>query len=155
MNINVLEGTTSFVTNRADFISRLGKLETSVCLDKVKDRLKHLHLWSDEEAEEAKIDFIRFAGLAQLTQKELVPTKRIDEFWHTFLIYTKMYKEWCELNWGEDWFFHHQPGHKGDGSWEFTKNLAKQVYGVTWEESAMADSCGCSIPNPRPAAVSN
>jgi len=151
MNIEVLEAPD--VSNRVDFLRRLGKLETSVCLDKVKERLKHLNLWTDEDAEAVKGEFLRFAALTFLTDRELVPTKKIDEFWHTFLIYTRMYKEWCEVNWGEGWFLHHTPGHKGDGSWEFTRDLAKRVYGVTWIESAMADSCGCAIPPPRPGVT--
>jgi hypothetical protein len=139
------------VTDPNDLKRRIQKLGSSVCIDKVKDRLKQGHLWTEEEAEATKEDFIRFAALTFLSDKELVPTKKIDEFWHTFLIFTRMYKEWCEMNWGSGWFLHHTPGHTGDASWEFTRDLAKDVYGVEWIDSAMAASCGCAIPPPDPA----
>lgn len=145
----------SAIKDPAEFAERLAKLESAVCLDKVKDRLKHIHLWSDETAEESKQEFLRFAALTFLSDRELVPTKRIDEFWHTFLIFTQMYKKWCETNWGPGWFLHHTPGHKGDGSWEHTRELGREVYGVDWVDSAMADSCGCAIPPPqKPDALS-
>lgn len=136
------------------FGERLRKLDTSVCLDKIEDRLMRLHFWDQEEAAAVREDFIRFSALTFVEPTlQIVPTKKIDEFWHAFIIYTQMYKEWCEKNWGEGFFFHHVPGHKGDGSWEKTRSLAKSIYGVEWVDSAQAQSCGCSIPNPTPAAA--
>jgi hypothetical protein len=140
------------VSDPPDFLNKLKKLDDP-CLDKVRDRLKATHLWSEEEANDARRDFIRFAALTYLRPPgmELVPTKKIDAFWHTFLIFTQMYQKWCNENWGQGWFLHHVPGHKGDGSWEATRDLALDVYGVEWQDSAMADSCGCNIPPPEPA----
>ncbi len=143
----------SLVGNLRLFQERLVRLDTSVCLDKVEDRLKRMHFWDDDEARQAREDFVRFAALTYLRpDSEIIPTKKIDEFWHAFIIYTQMYKEWCDKNWDER-FFHHVPGHKGDGSWEMTRDLARRIYGVDWQDSAQALSCGCNIPNPRPAAV--
>lgn len=136
------------------FKSRLELLNNSVCLEKIEERLMRLHFWEKDEAAEVRKDFIRFSALTFVAPAlQLVPTRKIDEFWHAFIIYTQMYKEWCDKNWGEGTFFHHVPGHLGDASWEKTKVLAKQIYGVDWHDSAQALSCGCAIPNPRPAAV--
>jgi hypothetical protein len=133
---------------------KLEKLNTSVCLDRIEDRLMRVHFWDAAEAAAVREDFVRFAALTYVRpQLEIVPTKKIDEFWHTFLIFTQMYREWCDKNWGEDFFFHHVPGHKGDGSWEMTKDLGLRIYGVEWQDSAQALSCGCNIPNPKPAAT--
>ena len=135
------------------FYEKLEKLNNSVCLDKIEDRLMRIHFWNAEEAAEVRKDFIRFAALTYVRpQLEIVPTKKIDEFWHAFIIYTQMYKEWCDINFGDS-FFHHVPGDKGDGSWEMTKDLAARLYGVEWQDSAQALSCGCNIPNPKPAAT--
>lgn len=142
------------VGNVSAFQEKLEKLNTSVCLNKIEDRLMRLHFWNAEEAAQVRDDFVRFAALTYVSpQLEIVPTKKIDQFWHTFLIFTQMYKEWCEKNWGAGYFFHHVPGHKGDGSWEMTKDLARRLYGVDWQDSAQALSCGCSIPPPEPAGV--
>ncbi len=152
--IALTEKAPSIVGDIGAFQEKLERLNTSVCLDKIEDRLKRIHFWDEEEAAAIREDFVRFAALTYVRpQLEIVPTKRIDEFWHAFIIYTQMYKEWCDINFGPDVFFHHVPGHKGDGSWEMTRELARQIYGVEWHESAQALSCGCNIPNPKPAAT--
>jgi hypothetical protein len=152
--IALTNNATEIVGDVPAFEAKLEKLNNTVCLDKIEDRLMRVHFWNKEEAAAVREDFVRFAGLTFLRpQIEIVPTKKIDEFWHTFLIFTQMYLDWCEKNWGPNFFFHHVPGHKGDGSWEMTRDLARNVYGVEWKDSAQALSCGCNIPNPKPAAV--
>ena len=39
--------------------------------------------------------------------KALTPSEEIDECWHTFLLYTRIYAEFCHANIGQ--FIHHNP----------------------------------------------
>ena len=88
---------------------------------------------SFEEAEGVFRDTIRFLFLAGTTgAKNLVPTKRIDQGWHCFLLYTKDYMSFCESNFGR--FIHHEPSRLNapkkavDGAAR-TFDLARTIFG--------------------------
>jgi len=129
------------VSSNPEFEGFVKKLESGN-LDFVKKRLQDQHNWKESGSEQARLDFLRFMSLTKLVKEQLVPSVQVDEFWHSFILFTKEYKSWCENNWGDGEFLHHQPGHKeDDGTWERTCQLMHQVYGVEWAPKHKADSC--------------
>lgn len=78
-------------------------------------------------------DTLRFLYLAGTTrEKNLVPTKRIDQGWHCFLLFTKDYMAFCESKFGH--FIHHEPNRLNapkkaiDGAAR-TFDLARTIFG--------------------------
>lgn len=67
-----------------------------------------------EMAQDLFLDVKRFLFMAatQSQSKPLYPTPRIDEGWHTFLLFTKEYAEFCDDFFGN--FLHHIPRHLSD-----------------------------------------
>lgn len=58
--------------------------------------------------DEAVAEFKRFLILVATQDKPLAVTnKSVDHLWHTFLIHSKSYADFCEEAFGE--FIHHQP----------------------------------------------
>jgi len=60
-----------------------------------------------EEAQSIFEDTLRFLYLAAVTNKPVVPTKKIDEGWHNFIMFTRDYNEFCHEYLGH--FVHHCP----------------------------------------------
>lgn len=64
--------------------------------------------WSIEKAKEIEIWYRRFLFLTCMHPEEaIVPTKEIDEFWHTHILDTKKYFSDCQEICGE--YIHHFP----------------------------------------------
>lgn len=78
-----------------------------------------------------------------------VPDKSIDDMWHTFLLFTREYKAFCEEYLGQ--FVHHQPvGGFPPQTYTETRALAVQLFGSLdqefWPDKAKAD-CGSGTPS--------
>lgn len=73
-------------------------------------RERYLDSTSDSEGgfNEAVAEFKKFLKLIARTDKPLaVLSRRVDELWHTFIIFTPQYRKFCEETFGE--FIDHQP----------------------------------------------
>lgn len=74
----------------------------------VEERLKSHQLLEEDIVPKAIEGFKRYIGLAMLGHKHVsVPNKAVDEVWHTFLLYTKEYADFCKQLCG--YFIHHCP----------------------------------------------
>lgn len=64
--------------------------------------------WSEEKADIVEIEYKKFLTLAKLfPNKELVPSKMVDKFWHQHILDTKSYYADCMCIFG--YFLHHYP----------------------------------------------
>jgi hypothetical protein len=71
--------------------------------------------WSAEACEAVEADYRRFLALKRAyPDRDLVPTRAIDAFWHRHILDTAQYAADCERVFG--WFLHHYPyfGTRGD-----------------------------------------
>lgn len=73
----------------------------------VVERLMKNEGWSKEVAEAVFLDMLRFLWLTSSHRGYFSPPPRIDEAWHTMILFTKDYASFCEQYIGE--FIHHQP----------------------------------------------
>lgn len=133
------------------FVAKVQQLD-ACDLDFVIERLKTVEMWTHESAVEARDDFIKFVSLSFILDETeaAIPSKAVDGFWHSFLLFSRKYSQWCESIWGAGGFLHHEPGHRSDGSWERTVSLVGDTFGelnVDWKDQALS----CYTPPPRPA----
>jgi hypothetical protein len=64
--------------------------------------------WTLEKARSVEVWYRRFLFLSyKYPEKQLVPTKEIDVFWHTHILHTQKYMEDCQSLFG--YYFHHEP----------------------------------------------
>ncbi|MHB1769713.1 MAG: glycine-rich domain-containing protein [Minisyncoccota bacterium] len=107
------------------------------------------------EAEILFEDVKRFLALCVTTPQPLAPTKTLDQGWHTFILFTKEYGQFCKDYCGR--YVHHQPEDpfaeaKDYDSIPRTRELARVVFGdlsLNWQgpsgKTEAADCCpsGC------------
>lgn len=106
-----------------------------------------------DQSEQLFSDLLKFLSLCvyrmETSSQPLVPTKKIDEAWHHFLLFTAEYQSFCEQYFGE--FIHHLPstsrselrGHRIDD----TRALASMIYGElseNWSTVWLSDSGPCT-----------
>lgn len=60
-----------------------------------------------EAVEDLFSDVLRFLACAAWHKERITPTKLIDEAWHEFILFTRVYGEFCEKAFGR--FIHHTP----------------------------------------------
>ncbi len=53
-------------------------------------------------------EVLRFLELTRDSELMLSPPQRLDLAWHEFILFTKLYADWCKRHLGR--FVHHQPG---------------------------------------------
>jgi hypothetical protein len=110
-------------------------------LTSVRDALIEKHGWSNERAEEARAEYVRFLTLLQLKPGfMLVPWSNqqgqddLDQFWHQHILDTAKYAADCDLLFGR--MIHHNP-HVVRGSGQETDAVEKtrRLYARTFGSS--------------------
>lgn len=111
---------------------------------------------SESEAKQLFDDTKLFLLLcAENPKQHFVPTQKIDDGWHNFILYTRDYASFCDNYFGR--FLHHQPhdsftNHKASGGALRTLQAAYEAFGFdlsdNWHVADVAandpcDSCGC------------
>ena len=98
---------------------------------KFSDRLASENLWSKEYALRCIEEYKKFMTLA--ATHVVTPSVQVDEVWHLHMIYTRSYKEFCELL---GVFIHHGPTKGGEqentkyiNQYERTLELYKEHFG--------------------------
>lgn len=103
-----------------------------------------------ENAKTLEMECRRFMYLAVIVPNfELAPTKPIDEYWHTFILFTREYDTFCRMFSGR--YVHHKPLGAADHSAVFarTQKIVTRLFGSEFKNSgfwflpAPATSC-CS-----------
>lgn len=64
---------------------------------------------TEEQAERGVGQMLAFLAACHYADRPLSPSPLVDDFWHTFLLHTKAYREFCEQQFGT--FLDHQPGY--------------------------------------------
>lgn len=109
---------------------------------------------------------LAFLGACAVATAPLSPSKQVDIGWHTFILYTRDYAEFCDRIAGR--FIHHIPTDDSQepagpvGAWETTAAIVAAGYTVDaaiWED-AKGQCTGCHngchhdpAPNPDPEAA--
>ena len=96
------------------------------------ERLVKKQGMSPEEAEKMFCETLRFLYLCRQGRKvrfSFAPSPLIDEGWHNFILFTKVYQRFCEEYIGR--FIHHQPLLNGEsnGKYRTTYEAAVQLFG--------------------------
>jgi hypothetical protein len=109
--------------------------------------------WTDSKCDEVEKEYKRFLILKRLyPNKEIVPHREIDLFWHQHILDTEKYAEDCERCFGH--FLHHYPYFGMNGP-EDAQNLAnafeetKELYKDNFNEDYIGDSMRCKAPKCR------
>lgn len=92
-------------------------------------RLMKDHGLNEEAAKSLLQDTMKFLTLAS-TRPHLVPPPRVDDGWHTLLLFTRDYADICQRHFGR--FIHHMPfvdQHTDKKALERTVTLAKMTFG--------------------------
>ena len=126
-------------------------------------RLKHKLMnndegepWSFEQCENGEREYKRFLTIIKLNpQKEIVPTKQMDKFWHSHILDTQAYQRDCMQVFG--YFVHHFPyfGINGDEDranlkreFEVSKTLYHNTFGEPMEaEASRCENHPCHVPS--------
>ncbi|RYC66258.1 glycine-rich domain-containing protein [Spirosoma sordidisoli] len=102
-----------------------------------------------DKADEIELWYKRFLFLlAKYPEKNIVPTKSVDKFWHQHILDTRKYAHDCEKTFG--YFIHHFPyfGMRGDEDMENLKKAFSdtiELYTIEFGESplGMRTRCCC------------
>lgn len=128
------------------YLDDIQKIDFSMVKLKLRDKEDGLG-WTQEKADYAEREYIRFLGLKRkYLDKDIVPNKDIDLFWHQHILDTQKYAEDCDVIFG--YFLHHFPyfgirdeADKKDleNAFEETKELYFQHFGESY--LGMAKKC--------------
>ena len=89
------------------FIQDISEIDFTMIKLKLQDKEEGLG-WAKRQCNEAEIEYTRFLALKRTyPEKEIVPTKTIDAFWHQHILDTAKYAEDCQTVFG--YFLHHYP----------------------------------------------
>lgn len=91
---------------------------------KIKKRLVKSEGFSEAGAEAACLECLRFFTLIKLYQKQVVPSKAADSFWHAFILHTEIYTDFCQYFFG--YYLHHIPSDE-DNQEEILRLRASQA----------------------------
>lgn len=96
------------MSNWRDSLSDRERCVLAADVSFVRERLEKQPGWSDDEAEFAEAEFRKFIILVLREPGPLAMIdKRVDEFWHMFILFTPQYSGFCNDIVG--FFVHHQP----------------------------------------------
>ncbi|TAK94555.1 hypothetical protein EPO05_06195 [Patescibacteria group bacterium] len=109
--------------------------------------------WEELETRECFEDMKRYLCLAAQTGKPLVPSPRIDEIWHNFILFTMDYSEFCLTKLGR--FIHHRPRRRDDEPSRgnhvgLTIRLAQEFFGTlsaNWNFPGLKMEAQCTCSN--------
>ena len=97
-------------------------------VDAVTKRLSKDHSFPFELSSELMIELKRFLVFCGVNRHVSVAIAGpVDEAWHTFIIFTKKYHEFCDLVMGE--YIHHQPTGEDHGGEEFNSSYGMFLEG--------------------------
>jgi hypothetical protein len=90
--------------------------------------------WSAEKADTEILKYRRFLKLAS-TGMSVVPTKNVDEVWHTHILDTEVYAKDCQTCFG--YFLHHHPymeDSKLQENWKTTNQAYEGTFGARYSK---------------------
>ena len=91
------------------------------------------------EANVYRENFLRFIALTKLTGKSLSPDRKGDAFWHTFIVNTRQYAEFCEKYFGA--FIHHEITKRPENNRVPAKGPLPETAELMWDNFAVVANC--------------
>lgn len=73
----------------------------------IKKIVRYISGTTEQEAEDLFADVKKFLFYANLEKTPVSPSRRVDEAWHEFLVFTRDYANFCNTFFGK--FIHHNP----------------------------------------------
>lgn len=129
-----------------DILSGIQNLDFTMIKLKLQDSDEGLG-WSEEQCNAVEEEYKKFLALKRFyPDKDVVPHKELDAFWHQHILDTEKYANDCEVIFG--YFLHHYPyfGMNGEqdaqnltDAFEETKLLYKKHFGKSY--IGMAKRC--------------
>lgn len=103
------------------------KLLPELDLDKIVKKTAKQNDWSQEQAQEAEMQYRGFLKATMIENGEsFVPTFEIDEVWHNHILDTQKYSQDCKVLFGH--ILHHEPSYGDDAAENnFLKGLATKT----------------------------
>jgi hypothetical protein len=109
--------------------------------------------WTKNQCNEAESEYKRFLALKRTyPEKDIVPHKVVDQFWHQHILDTEKYALDCELIFGR--FLHHYPYFGMNGKQEAQNLLdafeeTKELYKLHFQEDYVGMARRCMAPKCR------
>jgi hypothetical protein len=95
--------------------------------DQLLNRHIRDHSGTREEAERCFIAMKQFLAVCSVIPGKKVAAEEVDDLWHTFLLFTRDYQDFCDEYLGR--FIHHDPnGGFASGTYESTRALAEELF---------------------------
>lgn len=116
-----------------------GKLVIAAIPSKVVSKYARDNNLSLGEAEQHMQELARFLAVCAAFPGQNAPSRVLDEAWHSFVLFTREYHEYCVATFGR--FIHHAPtGCTMNESYRNTRARAEDAFGVLnpalWPENA-------------------
>lgn len=130
---------------------------------RLSTRIATEHDTDTATAERIMDQALAYLGACAVTTAPLSPSKQVDIGWHTFILYTRDYAQFCEHIAGR--FIHHVPTDDETATthaaapWETTASIVAAGFIVDaplWEDATKCSQChnGCNNdPAPNPSAL--
>lgn len=109
--------------------------------------------WSESETDQAEIEYKNFLALKRaFPEKDIVPNKRVDMFWHQHILDTEKYADDCQAIFGK--FLHHYPYFGMNGEQDALNltnafNETRELYATYFEEDYGGNAPRCLAPKCR------
>jgi hypothetical protein len=136
------------------FMDDINEIDFTMVKLKLQDAEEGLG-WTKQQCEDAEIEYKKFLVLKRAyPEREIVPNKTVDLFWHQHILDTVKYAEDCEVLFG--FFIHHYPYFGMNGK-EDAQNLVdafdetKVLFKRHFNEDYLGDAPKCTTPKCRTA----
>lgn len=136
------------------FMADIVALDFTLVKLKIQDKEEGLG-WDATQCDEAEAGYKKFLALKRTyPEKEIVPNKQVDMFWHQHILDTQKYAEDCEIIFG--YFMHHFP-YFGMKDEDDMQNLidafdeTSKLYLLHFSENFIGEAPKCKAPKCRTA----
>ena len=136
------------------FMEDIHAIDFTMVKLKLQDKEEGLG-WDSAECDEAAAEYKKFLALKRsYPEKEIVPNKQVDLFWHQHILDTQKYAEDCETVFG--YFLHHFP-YFGMKDKQDMQNLidafeeTKELYALHFTSELTGDAPKCKTHHCRTA----
>jgi len=135
-----MERIVSLIQEAAPFMDDINAIDFTMVKLKLQEPPYEGHGWSASQTDMAEIEYKRFLALKRkYPEKDIVPHREVDLFWHQHILDTEKYAKDCEAIFG--FFLHHFPYFGMNGpqdeqnlmdAFDETKQLYVENFGVEY-----------------------
>lgn len=136
------------------FMDDIEAIDFTMVKLKIRDNEEGLG-WSAAQSDAAELEYQKFLALKRTyPEKEIVPNKMVDLFWHQHILDTRKYAEDCQTIFG--YFMHHFP-YFGMKDEQDMQNLVdafeetKELYQLHFSDEFTGEAPKCKAPKCRTA----